>query len=523
MSWRRLLGLMGVLALLGSCATARPVRYRAEPIPLPEEASVYRSDARPDGAVGGSGVEQIAADISAALAKRGMPAQADGALSAAASWALREANQGRPQDPKSLDAAARHYGFGGAIAGFAVWNTADEPLWRRQLDRIPANIPITRYGVRVSPSGASAAVAFGSAEIDYEPIPRALEPGQTVTLKGQVGPRFAFCRAFFTKPDGTVEEKRMPDRSVTVSFPLEVAGQYRLEVMGDGPTGPVIVTNLPLFVGVPEPSLQVGAAVSAVDPEQAEARALVLLNDARRAAGLSALAPDNELREIALAHSEDMVDHEFFSHVSPSTGTPDDRARRAGVLVLLFGENIGLAPTPEAIHDGLMDSPGHRANMLRAEFTHVGIGAVNGPGGLVLTMNFGRRPKPGDVPTTAAQVEAAIAALRSERSLPAVTVDPIYRAGAQAGADAIADGDSAAEVESSIAAAIQREVDRLRSSRPATCSSSLELLELSQLASVAPLLRKELRRIGVGARVHRDARGTRLSTFILFEGVPCGR
>jgi uncharacterized protein YkwD len=520
MSWCRLLGLVAGLALLGSCATARPARFRPEKIPLSDEASVYRSDARPEGAVGGPGVEQIAAEVAAALAKRGTPAQADGALSAAASWALHEANEGRPQDPKSLDAAARHYGFGGAIWGAVVWGTAGEPMWRRQLEQTPANIPITRYGIRVSPSGASAAVVFGSAELDYEPIPRAFDPGQTVTLKGRVGPRFSFCRAFFTKPDGTVEEKRMPDRSFTVTFPLEVAGRYRLEIMGDGPTGPVVVTNLPLFVGVAEPPLQVSAA-STVDPEQAEARVLVLLNEARRAAGLDVLAPDTELREIALAHSEDMIDNEFFSHVSPSTGSPEDRARRSGVLVSQFGENIALAPTPEAVHEGLMDSPGHRANMLRPEFTHVGIGVLDGPGGLMVTMNFGRRPKPADVPTTAAQVEAAIAALRSERSLPVVAVDPVYRAGAQAGADAVANGDSAADIERSIAAAIQREVDRLRSSRPATCSSSLELLELSQLASVAPLSHKNLRRIGVGAHVRRDAKGARLTTLILFEGVPC--
>jgi hypothetical protein len=168
-----------------------------------------------------------------------------------------------------------------------------------------------------------------------------------------------------------------------------------------------------------------------------------------------------------------------------------------------------------------MNSPGHRANMLRAEYTHVGIGARKNDSGIVITMNFGRRPSAATIPTSAAQVEAAILAVRAAMSLPAPGVDSIYRVAAQAGADALADGDDQDAVGRAVEKALQREVDRLRTSRPGACISSLDLLELSQLNDMAALTQPGLRRVGVGARTRRDGKGTRLSTVIMLEGVPC--
>src|SRR6185369_14102997 len=139
----------------------------------------------------------------------------------------------------------------------------------------------------------------------------------------------------------------------------------------------------------------------------------------------------------------DMVDHHFFSHVSPTTGRPEDRAKRSGVLVSFFGENIALSTTPEAAHEGLMGSPGHRANMLRADFTHVGIAAENSDSGLIVTMAFGRRPGAAALPVSAAQVEAALVALRASKGVAVAESDPVYRVVAQAGADVLAGGGSA--------------------------------------------------------------------------------
>ncbi|HWZ91348.1 MAG TPA: CAP domain-containing protein [Polyangiaceae bacterium] len=516
-------GLVVLGALFGMGCTlqsAVPGRFPAESISVPDDVSQYSTAAQPDGAVGGGGVEQLQADVASALAKRGEHADADGALSAAASWALSEVNKGHPVDLIAIDLASRHFGFAGILISMAAFDMQHQDPWRDQLERAPRNVPITRYGIRVSPSGRSAAVVYGSAEINYESIPRALDPGQSVTLKGQVGARFAFCHVYLTKPDGTVEEKRMPNRALDASFALEMAGKYRLEVMGDGATGPVVISNVPLYVGIPEPAASIVAG-TVVEPEQAEARMLVLLNEARAAAGLNPVQPDTELRELALAHSTDMVDHNFFGHVSPSTGTPTDRLHRSGILVSIFGENVSEALTPEIAHEGLMSSPGHRANMLRPEFTHVGIGARKNDNGLVVTMEFGRRPSPAAMPANAAQVEAAIVALRAAKNLPAAGVDPIYRAAAQVGAEAYANGADEGEIGKAVQSTIGREVDRLHSSRAGGCLLATELLELSQLSDAPGLSLSGLRRFGVGARVRRDSKGVRLSTVFVLEGAPC--
>jgi uncharacterized protein YkwD len=69
----------------------------------------------------------------------------------------------------------------------------------------------------------------------------------------------------------------------------------------------------------------------------------------------------------------------FFSHTSPSTGTLVDRLRAAGLTYRVAGENLALAATPEEVHDGFMNSPGHRANIL-GEVTIAGWGSRWCPG-----------------------------------------------------------------------------------------------------------------------------------------------
>lgn len=511
---------LGSAFLAGCAQPPLTARFVAESIPVPDTASVYTTEAQPDGAVGGRGVNKLQADVVAALEKRGDHPQADGALSAAASWTLSEANQGRSGDAMATEAAARRFGFAGVVIAAIVVGMDQPDLWREQLERTPSNMPITRYGIRVSPSGHSAAVLFGSSELSLEPIPRSLEPGQSVLLRGQVAPRFAFAHLYLTKPDGTVDEQRTTSRALDTSFALDAPGKYQLEVMGDGASGPVVISNVPLYVGIPEPTAA-GIVGAVVDPEQAEARLLVLVNEARVAAGLSKVLPDAELRDVAMGHTKDMVDHGFFSHVSAKTGTPADRIRRSGVLVAGSGENIALASTPEEAHEGLMNSPGHRSNILSSEWTHVGIAARKGDSGLVVTQMFGRRPPSALLPTSVAQVEAAVSALRASKNLPPASVDPVYRAAAQAGADAYAKGGDEGDISKALQSALAREVERLHSGRPAGCTQYLELLELKTLDQISALVQPGLRRYGVGARSHSDNKGARLSTLFIFEGVPC--
>ena len=120
-----------------------------------------------------------------------------------------------------------------------------------------------------------------------------------------------------------------------------------------------------------------------------EAEMLKLLNMERIAAGLKPLVPDPELTEVARRHSTDMFARGYFAHDTPENRDPFDRMRAAEVRFLTAGENLALAQTVRVAHNGLMKSPGHRANILRPEFGRVGIGIMDGGmRGLMVTQNF---------------------------------------------------------------------------------------------------------------------------------------
>ena len=107
-----------------------------------------------------------------------------------------------------------------------------------------------------------------------------------------------------------------------------------------------------------------------------EAEMLQLVNEERAKAGLDPVELDPELRAVARAHGEEMFRLGYFAHESPVTGSPADRLIDAGILYLSSGENLAYAPSVEVAHEGLMNSPGHRANILSPVFTRLGVGVV---------------------------------------------------------------------------------------------------------------------------------------------------
>jgi uncharacterized protein YkwD len=120
-----------------------------------------------------------------------------------------------------------------------------------------------------------------------------------------------------------------------------------------------------------------------------EKQMLDLVNQERAKAGLSPLAPDPELTEVARKHSADMFARGYFAHDTPEGKSPFDRMHDAGVRFLTAGENLALAPTLSIAHTGLMNSPGHRANILRPQFGRVGIGVMDGGmRGLMISQEF---------------------------------------------------------------------------------------------------------------------------------------
>ena len=112
--------------------------------------------------------------------------------------------------------------------------------------------------------------------------------------------------------------------------------------------------------------------------EKAEQEMFVLLNKERKAAGLKLVVFDDKLRDVGRAHSTDMFVRGYFSHFTPEGASPFDRMDKAGVNYVYAGENLALAPSTDLAMQGLMNSPGHRANILNPNFGKVGIGVIDG-------------------------------------------------------------------------------------------------------------------------------------------------
>ncbi len=113
-----------------------------------------------------------------------------------------------------------------------------------------------------------------------------------------------------------------------------------------------------------------------------------MVNLERVQAGVDPLAPAAALDGVALAHATDMYRGGYFSHVGPTSGDVADRLRAAGIVYRAAGENLALAATPEGVHAGLMDSAGHRANILDADYRRIGVAVVAGPLGLMTVQVF---------------------------------------------------------------------------------------------------------------------------------------
>ena len=108
-----------------------------------------------------------------------------------------------------------------------------------------------------------------------------------------------------------------------------------------------------------------------------ERRVVELVNAERAAYGLHTLGMSQTLSDGARLKSQDLHDNRYFDHTSPTYGSPFEMMRRFGIIYSYAGENIAMGySTPEAVVRAWMQSPGHRANILSAGFTSIGVGYV---------------------------------------------------------------------------------------------------------------------------------------------------
>lgn len=134
--------------------------------------------------------------------------------------------------------------------------------------------------------------------------------------------------------------------------------------------------------------LQSGIDKLSVDTES-EVKMLTDLNRERTSRGVAALTLESNMTTIARDYAKDMWQRHYFSHYNPEGASVADRFDAAGIKYRLAGENLALAPTEETAMNGLMNSPGHKANILDVDFHKVGIGVIdNGIYGKMFVQEF---------------------------------------------------------------------------------------------------------------------------------------
>jgi uncharacterized protein YkwD len=373
---------------------------------LPMSEPTYATGAVKGAAAGGEIARLVERVLLRTLREqRGEAPQGDARLLALAQWA---AGRGvaASLDSGEIETAARRLGHVGPtpslllLRGAYSTEAAIQPVIESSIESVPNNLPLTRYAVAEFSIGSAPviAVVLASLEVSLDPVPKQLSHLQTLHLAGALASRFDRAHLAVTLPGGRVREIEHAGRAFSADLHFDTPGTYEVELLGDGKDGPVVVANFPVYVDVSEPAPAARRATvrgneSAWTTASMEEKLLVLLNAARSDAHVPLARGDDDLAAVARAHSRDMAEHGFFGHVSPRFGTTDDRVRGAHLSGIgAYGENVVLAGDPEQAHGALMDSPGHRDNMLRPEFTHVGIAAaLEGPDHFVVTYLFAQR------------------------------------------------------------------------------------------------------------------------------------
>ncbi|MCS5696829.1 CAP domain-containing protein [Desulfofundulus thermocisternus] len=139
---------------------------------------------------------------------------------------------------------------------------------------------------------------------------------------------------------------------------------------------PQPVPNPPAPRPAPRPEPPAGSVSGLTVDEQ---QMIQLINQERARYGLAPLKVNMELVKVARLKARDMVEKGYFSHNSPTYGSPFEMMSQFGITYRYAGENLAGAPTVEMAHNNLMNSPGHRANILNANYKEIGIGVVSSP------------------------------------------------------------------------------------------------------------------------------------------------
>lgn len=249
------------------------------------------------------------------------------------------------------------------------------------------HVGLARIPAATSPYRWRWGVLLATRRFSLRPVPIEVEPGTHFTLQLELGTGLDAPEVLVTRPGGKVEtllSSASGSKLAAVVPAGSTAGTLWVEVVAQGAHGPEVVALFPVAVGMAPPETWSGPAAPAEDwirlPAQAEAYLAELVDRDRTVHGLPPLVRDGELSDVARAHSADMARAGYFGHHSPTAGGLFQRLAAASYRARWAGENVARAASIQEAEEALMRSPGHRANILAPEATHLGVGVAAGRG-----------------------------------------------------------------------------------------------------------------------------------------------
>ncbi len=255
-----------------------------------------------------------------------------------------------------------------AFTGVVKNNTVEAAPYFQRVDYVTAVVTAPGLNVRQGPS------------TNY-PIVCVLKQWATVKIFGKLGDWYA------------VYEPNKGCVGAASSKYLKVASTTPAPAPKTTPTpAPTPKTPTPAptpKTPTPTPSTPTPGTTTPAGISADEQTLLNLVNKARASAGASPLAFDMGVVKTARLKAQDMVNNNYFSHQSPTYGSPFDMMRQFGVTFKTAGENIAGNQTVQAAFDAWMNSPGHKANILNTSYNYTGIGIVSSPTyGKILVQQF---------------------------------------------------------------------------------------------------------------------------------------
>lgn len=375
---------IATLVLLAGCASRPRPLTSGMGAPLPQAASFDTREL--PAPVRGNALSGALAERFA-QATRAAQLEPDGRLAELA-LAVAEGSESASQPPSYPVVTYHAHRVGLAEPTPQVW-LASGPSTESLLPALERAIADSVRTSRLTHAGAAAVEVQGGVVMALalsnrafslqQPIPRQSARGQAIQLVARLAHGYGAPTIAVTDPAGRVSREPLgAEAHLQYTLHPRGVGEYTLELLASGPEGLTVVAIVPVMVGG---ELATHAPVLERAPVERDAQAVVehllrAIQDERKQRKLPPLMVDPALTAIALAHSQDMVEHGFIAHTSRRTGDATARIRSAGLEARLVLENIGRGYSAAELHRGLMESPGHRGNILHPDARQIGIGVV---------------------------------------------------------------------------------------------------------------------------------------------------